>query len=44
MQLHRTPDPDDKIGCSGCLQVILLAAVMMGVGTVVVFGVAGVVF
>ncbi|MCW5756457.1 MAG: hypothetical protein KIT54_04390 [Phycisphaeraceae bacterium] len=43
MRLHRPPDPTDKLGCSGCLQVVLLAAAVMGVGSVVVFLVAGVV-
>lgn len=44
MRLHRPPHPNDKLGCSGCLQALLLAAVVMGVGSVVVFLVAGVVF
>jgi hypothetical protein len=44
MRLHRPPDPNDTLGCSGCLQAILLAAVVMGVGSVVALLVAGVVF
>lgn len=44
VRLHRPPNPDDKIGCSGCLQVFLLAAVVMGVGSVVVFLLVAVIF
>jgi hypothetical protein len=44
MRLHRTPNPNDTLGCSGRLQALLLASVVMGVGSVVVFLVAAVVF
>ncbi|MGD1915283.1 MAG: hypothetical protein ACFCBV_03740 [Phycisphaerales bacterium] len=37
MRFHRAPNPDDKIGLMGCLQVMMLAAVVTGVGVVVVF-------
>ncbi|MFI4883127.1 MAG: hypothetical protein ACIAQU_11140 [Phycisphaerales bacterium JB064] len=44
MQLHRKPNPNDKLGCSGCLRVALLAVAVGGVGSIVMLVVAGMVF
>ncbi|MEO1279449.1 MAG: hypothetical protein AAFV77_10890 [Planctomycetota bacterium] len=44
MQIHRSPNPDDKIGLMGCLQVMMLAVVVLGLAGMVVFVIAALVY